>query len=225
LQAVVPPRHAVAPMTADVRRSPRRGTSSACATKGMHLTARTRDRACLRDASFARSFDPCSSILTTLCGESFGGEALELVSRLGKLAKARGTSTGTGLNGRNAARHVSPLCFRKETERRDASRKGRRSRPPSLRGLKSSGLVARTSNCSCRSQQATSWPRISSAYALQKERSGSSERGSSSERLPADETVGGYFGRRDDSRVGLTGEKTGEDRHRPTVARERHQRS
>jgi hypothetical protein len=120
--------------------------------KGMHLTARTRDRACLRDASFARSFDPCSSILTTLCGESFGGEALESVSRLGKLAKARGTNTGTGLNGRNAACHVSPLCFRKETGRRDASRKGRRSRPPSLRGLKSSGLVARTSNCSCRSR-------------------------------------------------------------------------
>jgi len=85
-QAAVPPLHATAPMTSDVRRSPRRGTSSACATEGMHLTATTRDRVCLRDTSFARSFDPCASILTMLCGESFGGEAVELVSRLGKLA-------------------------------------------------------------------------------------------------------------------------------------------
>jgi hypothetical protein len=86
-------------------------------------------------------------------------------------------------------------------------------------------LVARTSKLQLQKSLGDVWPRISSAYALQKERSGSSEQGSSSERLPADETVGGYFRRRDDSRVGLTGEKTGEDRHRPTVARERHRRS
>jgi hypothetical protein len=87
--------------------------------KGMHLTARTRDRACLRDASFARSFDPCSSILTTLCGESFGGEAFEPVSRLGKLAEARGTNTGAGWNGRGAARRVSPLSQGRGVMRRE----------------------------------------------------------------------------------------------------------
>lgn len=39
------------------------------------------------------------------------------------------------------------------------------------------------------------WPRISSAHALRKERSGSSERGPSQERRSAGETVGGRFGR------------------------------
>jgi hypothetical protein len=39
------------------------------------------------------------------------------------------------------------------------------------------------------------WPRISSTTALQKERSGSSERGPSSERKSAGETVGGRVGR------------------------------
>jgi hypothetical protein len=41
------------------------------------------------------------------------------------------------------------------------------------------------------------WSQISSAYALQKERSGSSERGPSSERGSADETVGKHFERRE----------------------------
>jgi hypothetical protein len=48
------------------------------------------------------------------------------------------------------------------------------------------------------------WPRISSANALQKERSGSSERGPSSERKSAGETVGERVERRGSSRVGLT---------------------
>jgi hypothetical protein len=57
------------------------------------------------------------------------------------------------------------------------------------------------------------WPRISSANALQKGRSGSSERGPSSERRSADETVGARVERRGSSRVGLTA-KTGEDRRK-----------
>jgi len=36
------------------------------------------------DASFARSFDPCTSILTMLRGASLGGGAFEEASRLGK---------------------------------------------------------------------------------------------------------------------------------------------
>jgi len=48
--------------------------------------AGTRDRRMrYGDASFARSFDPCTLILTMLRGESFGGGALGLASRLGKL--------------------------------------------------------------------------------------------------------------------------------------------
>jgi hypothetical protein len=49
------------------------------------------------------------------------------------------------------------------------------------------------------------WPRISSAYALQKERSGSSERGPRAAQTSAGETVGGCVARKDESRVGLTG--------------------
>jgi hypothetical protein len=61
----LPPRTSHAPVTADVRRSPRRGTPSAYAIQGVgagrrHGTPSHADR----DASFARSFDPCSSILT-----------------------------------------------------------------------------------------------------------------------------------------------------------------
>jgi hypothetical protein len=49
--------------------------------------AGTRDRRMRSgDASFARSFDPCTLILTMHRGESFGGGALEEASRLGKLA-------------------------------------------------------------------------------------------------------------------------------------------
>jgi hypothetical protein len=57
------------------------------------------------------------------------------------------------------------------------------------------------------------WPRISSANALQKERSGPSERGPSSERVSAGETVGERVEQRGSSRVGLTA-LTGEDRRK-----------
>jgi hypothetical protein len=63
------------------------------------------------------------------------------------------------------------------------------------------------------------WSRISSANALQKERSGSSERRPSSERGSAGETVGRCFGRTERSRVGLSDE-TDEDRRRPRMARD-----
>jgi hypothetical protein len=48
------------------------------------------------------------------------------------------------------------------------------------------------------------WSRIRSAYALQKERSGSSERGPSSERMSAGDTVVRRLERKDEPRVGLT---------------------
>jgi hypothetical protein len=54
-----------APATADVRRTPRRGTSSGSAIQATAADAGTiRRRMRSVDASFARSFDPCSSILT-----------------------------------------------------------------------------------------------------------------------------------------------------------------
>jgi len=173
------------------------------------------------NASFARSFDPCTSILTMLCGESFGGGAVESVSRLGKLVKARGTNTGTGLNGRSAARRVSPLSQGRGVMRRE--KEGGRGLRPCEDRRAWVWLPARRSAVAEVGRRRLASNKLGTA--LQKERSGSSERGSSSERASADETVVGCVGRRDESRVGLTGEKTGEDRHRPRVARERHQRS
>jgi hypothetical protein len=73
------------------------------------------------------------------------------------------------------------------------------------------GLPARQSQL--QKSVGDAWSQISSAYALQKERSGSSERGPSAERASAGETVGERVGRRGQSRVGLTG-KTGEDRRK-----------
>jgi hypothetical protein len=61
-----PPASDAAPMTADVRRTPRRGTPSRMRHKAYAPDARTRNRRmCSGDASFTRSFDPCTSILTT----------------------------------------------------------------------------------------------------------------------------------------------------------------
>jgi len=57
------------------------------------------------------------------------------------------------------------------------------------------------------------WPRISSANALQKERSGSSERGPSSARGPAGETVGSHVERKE-RRESASPLETGEDRRK-----------
>jgi len=61
----------------------------------------------------------------------FGGGAFDSVSRSGKPAQAGGTGTGTGADGRCAARRGSPLSQEGSVAHR---RKGRRSRPSSLRG-------------------------------------------------------------------------------------------
>jgi len=83
--------------------------------------AGTRDRRMRPgDASFARSFDPCTSILTMLPGASLGGGAFGRASRLGKLGQPRGTSTGAHAGGRSAARRVSPLP---QGRQRDTSKK------------------------------------------------------------------------------------------------------
>jgi hypothetical protein len=162
------------------------------------------------DASFARSFDPCTLILTMLRGESNGGGAFDSASRLGKLGQPRGTNTGAGTSERSAARRVSPLP---QGRLRGTSRKGRRSRSPSLRGLKEPGF-----GC----------PHVVNAVAevgrrrlasnklgkrAPKRAAGSSERGPSSERRLADDTAGTRVERRVQSRVGLTA-KTGEDRRK-----------
>jgi hypothetical protein len=70
------------------------------------------------------------------------------------------------------------------------------------------------------------WPRISSANALQKERSGSSERGPSSERKSAGETVGGRVERKDGAsrthREGGRGSAQGSGWREITIQRFKH---
>jgi hypothetical protein len=124
------------------------------------------------DASFARSFGPCSSILTTHGGAksvSRGG-AFESASRLGKPAQAGGTFTGVFRA--DVARLTACHRFRKGE---GVSRQKRKEVEASVPvRIKSSGMFARTSCFSCNKSVGDGWPRISSANALQKERSGSS---------------------------------------------------
>jgi len=174
--------------------------------------ASTRDRR-LRsaDASFARSFDPCTSILTTHGApkaSSWWGDRSGIT--VGK-AHASGRNQHWGwTGGRRAARRVSPLP---QGRGRGTSRKGRRSRPPSLRGSRAPVGFARTSWFQLQKSEGDIWPRISSANALQKGRSGSSERGPSSEWRSAGDTVGRRIERRE-CRGSASPLKTGEDRHR-----------
>ena len=198
----VPPSQASAPMTAGVRRSPRRGTPSACATKRMHpsqareiVASEQGTRPSLGPSTRARQSSLCSA------GESLGGEAVEVASRKGKLGSPRRTFTGAVTNGRSAARRVSPLS---QGRQRDAMKKRKEIEVSVPARIQELGFGCPHVVVQLQKSVGDVWPRISSANALQKERSGSSERGPSSERKSAGETVGGRVERRDESRVGLT---------------------
>jgi len=207
-------------MTADVRRSPRRGTSSACATKRMHPTkAREIVASCsgtrpsLGPSTRARQSSLCSRRKTS------GGGAFEATSRSGKPAQAGRTGTGVVTDGRSAARRVSPIP---QGRGRDTSRKGRRSRPPSLReSWRARVWLPARRKRELQKSVGDVWSRISSANALRKERSGSSERGPRAERGSAGETVGERAARRDDreSTSPVRRERIG---RRPRVTRDCH---
>jgi len=162
------------------------------------------------DASFARSFDPCSSILTMHGApkQRLRGGAIALASRLGKPTRVGGTSTGVECSGQRG----SPRVTASARERRGTSRKGRGSRPPSLRGSRVP-VVLLARRVSLQKSAGDLWSRIRSAYALQKGRSGSSERGPSSEFRSAGETVGRGVGRRE-RRESASPLKTGEVRRK-----------
>jgi hypothetical protein len=104
--------------------------------------AGTRDRrTALGDASFTRSFDLCTSILTMHRSGSFGGGAFEVASRSGKPAQAGGTGTGAFLT--DVARLATCHRFPKEE---GVARKKRKEVEASVPArIQSSGLVARTS--------------------------------------------------------------------------------
>jgi hypothetical protein len=121
------------------------------------------------DASFARSFDPCTSILTMLHGASFGGEAFESASRLGKLGQPRGTSTGAGMGGRSAARRVPPLP---QGRGRGTSKKRKEIEVSVPARIEEFGFGCSHVVMQLQKSVGDVWPRISSANALQKERQG-----------------------------------------------------
>jgi hypothetical protein len=82
-------------MTADVRRVTRRGPPSACARQRVHPSQAREIAHAFGDASFARAFDPCTSILTMHAAEqSAEWWGVRAASRLGKLTQVGGTSTG-----------------------------------------------------------------------------------------------------------------------------------
>jgi hypothetical protein len=102
------------------------------------------------DASFARSFDPCSSILTTHGGVKSvtRGGALVSASRLGKPAQAGETITGVGRT--DVARLAAWHRFRKEEGVSRQKRKVVEASVPAR--IQSPGSSARTSCFSCRSR-------------------------------------------------------------------------
>jgi hypothetical protein len=82
---------------------------------GMRHKAHALDRCeiciSLEDASFARSFDSCTLILTTHRGASHGGGADDSTSRLGKPTQVGRTSTGVDRT--DVARLATCRCSRK----------------------------------------------------------------------------------------------------------------
>jgi hypothetical protein len=95
------------------------------------------------DASFARSFDPCASILTTHGGVKsvVRGEAVTSASRLGKPARAGGTNTGAGWT--DVARLAA---YHRSREGEGAIREKRKEVEASVPArIKGPGSMARTS--------------------------------------------------------------------------------
>jgi len=184
-----PPTAEGAPTTADVRRSPRRGTPSRMRSKHMH-PAQAREIDCLRlrrrvlrsvlrpvrvDPHYART-------------RSKGASVVRRSDRYHGWANPREwEEPALGPNGRAlAARRVSPLP--RGRGRGTSEKEGGRGLRPCEDCRARVWLPAR--RVSLQKSVGGVGPQISSANALQKERSGSSERGSSPERKSARENVG-----------------------------------
>jgi hypothetical protein len=181
-------------MTADVRRTPRRGTLSRMRPKRMHPSQARVIVACLGRRvlrSVLRPVHVSLAIQTRTVKRSWRGASLGIT--VGK-THASGRNQHWGRKG--GRQRGSPRVTAPAREAAWRVRQGRRSRPPSREENESSGLVGRTS-CSLQKSAGDVWSRISSANALQKERSGSSERGPSAERRLAGHTVGRRVERRD----------------------------
>jgi hypothetical protein len=113
-------------------------SKKACATRAGTSNRRRRRG----DASFTRSRDPCTSILTMLRGASLGGGAFEVASRLGKLGVTR-EEPALGPRRTGGARLAAGHRSRKRSSVVGKRRKGIMVPVPARN--ESRGLVARTS--------------------------------------------------------------------------------
>ena len=138
-----PPKGADAPMTADVRRTPRRGTPSACATYAYAPDAGTRHRR-MRPGTRPSLGPSTRARRSSLCSAAQASEVRRSNRHHGWANSGNREEPTLGPERADGARLAVCHRFRKG-EGVAHRRKGRRSRSPSLRGSKSLGLVARTS--------------------------------------------------------------------------------
>jgi hypothetical protein len=180
-------------MTADARRLPRRGTSSACATKHMRSTdagipaSRSRTRPSLGPSTCARRSSLCTAAQASVVGRSnrYHGWA--------NPRKWEKPALGSSERAERGSPRVTLSCKGEGVTRREKE---------GDRGLRPCEDQEPRSGCphvdgTLQKSIGDVWSQISSANALQKGRPGSSERGSSSGRSSADETVGRRIEQRD----------------------------
>jgi len=188
--------------------------------KAHALDFRTRDRCgWSEDASFARSFDPCTLILTMhvrwkpdVVGRSEWHHGWE--------SSGNREEPTLGLNRTNVARLATHHRPSNGEGVMSKKRKGRRSRPSSLRGSWELRLGCPHVEVKLQKSLGDNWSQISSANALQKERQGWVNRDLARSKSWRVKPSAGTSSERK-SRVDLTG-KTGENRRRLRVARECH---
>jgi hypothetical protein len=184
-----PPRVLSAPVTADVRRNAKEGNAVVLRPQCVGTGRRhgTPSHA-YRDASFTRSFDPFSSILTM----HRRGKTRRWWGARGDIAAGQTRVTGRNQHrdrrsGRSAARHASLLS----NEGRDAERKGRWSRPSSLRGA---GVLVWLPARRLAVAEVVRRRLVSNKLGIRaaKTAAGSSERGPSSKGTAVGETIDGF---------------------------------
>jgi hypothetical protein len=124
-------------MTADVRRVPRRGTPSACATKRMHSSQAREIVACAPRTRPSLGPDARARQSSLQVQRKSDREAGGSASRMGKPGNRKNHHWGRF----ERTERGSPLVTASARERAWQVRKGSRSRPASLRGSKSPGLV------------------------------------------------------------------------------------
>ena len=196
-----PPATPGAPMTADVRRTPRRGTPSACAYQAHAPDAGTRDRR-MRTGTRPSLGPSTRARRSSLCSAAQASEVGRRRGHHGWANSRKREEPALGPSSSDVARLA--VCHRSRKGESVAHQKREEIEVSAPARIVEPGFGCPHVVLQLQKSIGDVWPRISSANALQKERSGSSERGPSSERKSAGETVGGRVERRDESRVGLT---------------------